>query len=195
MTSRFGFSRALDVLRTADGVIFLVTLAAALPSSNSTRAQESAFPSRVTNFSAESTGSGIVLTWDAPAEGSVVGYRIHRQWLSDGLEELTSLVDTHTSDTTYTDTKIEPGVLYLYHVRALFTDGALGDWSRSLNARALTALPGVVPPSPPVYRWRVVHGELPPGLFLDESTGRLYGIPGEAGRYSVKVKVQRMDNE
>ena len=167
-----------------------------LVSSNATGAQESAFPDRPTNIRAESTGAGIILTWDAPIEGAVVGYRIHRQWLSaDGSDELTSVVDTHTSDTWYTDTSIEPGVLYLYHVRAIFTGGAMGEWSRSLNARALDALPGVTPPAPPVYRWSIVQGELPPGLFLDESTGRLSGVPGDVGHYSVRVKVQRMDNE
>ena len=163
-----------------------------LVSSNATGAQESAFPSRPTNVRAESTGAGIILTWNAPTEGTVVGYRIHRQWLSS---ELTSVVDTRTSDTTYTDTRIEPGVLYLYHVRALFTSGEMGEWSRSLNVRALDVLPGVAPPAPRVCRWRIVRGELPPGLFLDESTGRLYGVPGEAGSYGVRVKVQCVDNE
>ena len=171
----------------------LISMAAVLPSSNAARAQEAGIASRPTNLRVATTGSGIILTWDAPREGVVVGYRIARIQLDDGgLEQLTRMVDTHSTDTTYTDVRIEPGVLYLYYVRAVFNNGAMGDWSRGVGARALSSLPGI---PPPVYIWKVVHGEMPPGLFLNESTGEFYGTPGEIGRYNVVVERQRVDTE
>ena len=168
----------------------VISMAAVLPSSNAARAQETGIASRPTNLRAATTGSGIILTWDAPREGDVVGYRIARVWLDDrGIEQLTQMVDTHSTDMTYTDVRIDPGVLYLYYVRAVFNNGRMGDWSRAVSARALSSLPGI---PPPVYIWRVVYGELPPGLFLNESTGEFYGTPGETGRYNVVVERQRV---
>ena len=181
-------------------ILFLAALAALvsiaiLPSSNAARAQEMSIASRPTTLRAEATGAGIVLTWGAPNEGSVIGYRVARIWQDDrGLDDLTSVVDTYSTDTTYTDVRIEPSVLYLYYVRAVFRDGALGSWSSGVSVRALSSLPGIPPPTPPVYIWRVVQGELPEGLFLNERTGEFYGAPGEIGHYRVIVERQRVDD-
>lgn len=187
-----GDTRVVDL---KGGILLLAALAAlvsiaVLPSSNAARAQETGIASRPTNLRAAATGSGIILTWGAPSEGDVAGYRIARVWLDDrGIEQLTRVVDTHSADTTYTDVRIDPSVLYLYYVRAVFNNGRMGDWSRGVSVRALSSLPGI---PPPVYIWRVVYGELPPGLFLNESTGEFYGTPGEVGRYNVVVERQRV---
>ena len=192
----------IPTLRLTGRILLLVVLGtvvsvALLSSSNGTRAQEtpSAFPDRPTNLRAESTGAGIVLSWDAPVEGPVAGYRIARIWLdSAGLENLTRVVDTHSTSTTYTDVRIEINVLYVYYVRAIFGNGTTGSWSRAVNVRALSALPAIPTPRPPEYRWYVVQGELPPGLFLDQRTGQLYGVPGEVGHYNVMIQRQRIDD-
>ena len=46
----------------------------------------------------------------------------------------------------------------------------------------LTAWGGTEP-----YRWRVVFGELPPGLSLDSDTGLISGVPTQQGDYEFKI--------
>ncbi len=41
----------------------------------------------------------------------------------------------------------------------------------------------------PPYHWRPVGGNLPPGLALDEDSGRITGTPKEAGLWTVEVTV------
>lgn len=41
----------------------------------------------------------------------------------------------------------------------------------------------------PPYRWRLVEGQLPPGLVLDETSGRVSGIPQEAGTWRARLAV------
>ncbi len=179
-------------------ILFLAALAALvsiaiLPSSNAARAQEMSIASRPTTLRAEATGAGIVLTWDAPNEGSVIGYRVARIWQDDrGLDDLTSVVDTYSTDTTYTDVRVEPSVPYVYYVRAVFSDDTVGSWSRAVNARSLPILPGIPTSGSPVFRYSVVQGELPPGLFLDGRTGELYGTPSQVGHYRVLIQRQRI---
>ena len=40
----------------------------------------------------------------------------------------------------------------------------------------------------PLY-WSIAGGSLPPGLFLDSSTGRISGLPQKSGRYTFTVEV------
>lgn len=47
--------------------------------------------------------------------------------------------------------------------------------------------------SPP-YKWQVIAGELPPGLALDETNGKIAGTPTSATRCVVTVEVQDSDN-
>jgi hypothetical protein len=60
------------------------------------------------------TGSGIVLTWQAPATGPVTGYRVYRSTSPFALAPLTTVGNV----TTFTDTATVPGVLYYYVVTA-----------------------------------------------------------------------------
>ena len=83
-------------------------------------------------------GSGVSLTWDAPAEetASITGYAILR---AVGEAELTVLVaDTSSTATSYTDaTATEAGATYAYQVKALRD----GEESQASN-RAQVQVPG-----------------------------------------------------
>ena len=65
----------------------------------------------------------VTLTWDAPAQdaSSVTGYEVLRRRPNEGEDSLTILVaDTESTGTTYVDaTANEPGVRYIYGVKAL----------------------------------------------------------------------------
>ncbi len=64
-------------------------------------------------------GRGVALRWTAPAEdaASVTGYEVLR---AQGKAELTTLADTDSTDTTYTDeTATAAGETYAYQVKAL----------------------------------------------------------------------------
>ena len=75
------------------------------------------------NLTAAIADGGVILTWDAPAEdaASVTGYEILRRRPKEGEATLLVLVaDTGSTATTYVDaTASEPGVRYVYRVRAL----------------------------------------------------------------------------
>ena len=68
----------------------------------------------------------VILSWTAPAEdaGSVDGYEILRRRPMEGESTLATLVaDTESTATTYTDaTANEPGVRYVYRIKALRGD-------------------------------------------------------------------------
>jgi len=46
----------------------------------------------------------------------------------------------------------------------------------------------------PPYTWKILDGNLPPGLSLDPQTGGITGIPTVAGRYTVTMEAKDMDN-
>ena len=70
------------------------------------------------------------------------------------------LVVTNQSDT------LSPGVVGEDYNANLFVDGGVPD-----------------------YTWSLVSGQLPPGLALSESPGRITGVPTEAGTFSFVVRV------
>ena len=77
------------------------------------------------NLAAEVDSCGVSLSWDAPSEdaGSVTGYRLLRD--QDGEE--TSILDTASTSTSYTDNAVSRGETYGYKVKALRADTASGD--------------------------------------------------------------------
>ena len=101
-------------------------------------------PGRAVNLAAAEAGGAVTLTWDAPADGGAPsGYVILRRApeLSEGnlrtLSDNTgSAVTTHA--TTYTDTSVQPGVKYIYRVKALNGAGQ-GDPSRPAQIRTAAA--------------------------------------------------------
>ena len=96
------------------------------------------------NVRAVTQNSGAVeLTWDAPQDGTVTGYRIERRRAGGGRSDQqgsvgrhrndhTLVEDTGSADTGYTDKSAEKGVEYEYRVSARNESGAgeESDWVR-----------------------------------------------------------------
>ena len=77
-------------------------------------------------------GEGVVtLTWNAPDDAnSVFNYRILRHRPEEGEPEPLVYVEyTNSRATSFTDTAVEPGVLYVYRVQAADAFGYLGEAS------------------------------------------------------------------
>ena len=90
-------------------------------------------------LTAEASGGAVVLTWTAPVvDYQVSSYHILRHRPEQGEAEPLVYVDqTSNDDTSYTDTEVEPGVLYVYRVKAIINFfGDLGDASDAAQIRA-----------------------------------------------------------
>ena len=76
-------------------------------------------PSRPYGLTATASGRTVVLNWKPPAVFPYLyDYQILRHRPELGETEPLVYVDTGTDETTYTDTDVEPGVLYVYRVKA-----------------------------------------------------------------------------
>ena len=87
-------------------------------------------PSIPRRFQADAQSTGVVITWLEPKEsgtgGAVNGYNL---WRHDGAGWTEFVVNTGTTDTTYTDTTtLEAGKRYEYTMRARNTTGP-GEWT------------------------------------------------------------------
>ena len=90
-------------------------------------------------LTAEASDGAVVLTWTAPVvDYQVSSYHILRHRPEQGEAEPLVYVDqTPNKDTSYTDTEVEPGVLYVYRVKAIVNwMGDLGDASDAAQIRA-----------------------------------------------------------
>ena len=113
-------------------------------SDGSSTSEPSNRPGRAVNLAASEADGAVTLTWDAPADGGAPsGYMILRRApeLSEGnlrtlSDDTGSAVTTHA--TTYTDTSVQPGVKYIYRVKALNGVGQ-GDPSRPAQIRTAAA--------------------------------------------------------
>ena len=78
--------------------------------------------------------AAVELTWDAPGDATVIGYRIARRSSGGGRSEEQTLVeDTGSADNGYTDKSAKSGVEYEYRVSARTEDG-LGEASEWVSA-------------------------------------------------------------
>ena len=77
-------------------------------------------PGRAVNLAASEADGAVTLTWDAPADGGAPsGYMILRRAPGLGQRDLRTLTeDTGSAATTHTDTGVQPGVKYIYSVKA-----------------------------------------------------------------------------
>ena len=90
-------------------------------------------------LTAEASGGAVVLTWTAPVVDYVVSsYHILRHRPEQGeAEPLVYVNQTPNGDTAYIDTEVEPGVLYVYRVKAIINVfGDLGEASDAAQIRA-----------------------------------------------------------
>ena len=89
-------------------------------------------------LTAEASDGAVALTWTAPVvDYQVSSYHILRHRPEQGEAEPLVYVDqTPNKDTSYTDTEVEPGVLYVYRVKAIVNwMGDLGDASDAAQIR------------------------------------------------------------
>ena len=100
-----------------------------------TAAVSAALPPPPNNVRAVTQESGAVeLTWEAPQDATVTGYRIERRRAGEGLRDNHTLVeDTGSPDTSYTDQSAEEGVEYEYRISARNESGPgeVSDWVRA----------------------------------------------------------------
>ena len=90
-------------------------------------------------LTAEASDGAVVLTWTAPVvDYQVSSYHILRHRPEQGEAEPLVYVDqTPNKDTSYTDTDVEAGVLYVYRVKAIVNwQGDLGEASDAAQIRA-----------------------------------------------------------
>ena len=88
-------------------------------------------------LSAVAENGQVTLAWNAPDDANAVfNYRILRHRPENGEPEPLVYVDyTGSRNTAYTDTAVEPGVLYVYRVQAADLFGFLGEASESTSVR------------------------------------------------------------
>ena len=82
-------------------------------------------PAAPQSLTAVSNSDGtITLTWEAPNDASVTGYRILRRIPSNNETTLRVYVqNTNSTSTTYTDTNAPTGAIYVYRVKAINSAG------------------------------------------------------------------------
>ena len=77
----------------------------------------------------------VTLTWDAPNDDSVIGYRVLRRRPTEGEKTLLVYVeDTGSTATVFTDTDVAVGIRHLYRVKAINVAGLSG-WSNYVRAK------------------------------------------------------------
>ena len=94
-------------------------------------------PSGPDGLVAAVSGDAVVLTWNAPVGFDYLyDYQVLRHRPELGEPEPLVHVDTGSSETTYTDTDVEPGVLYVYQVKAANYSARLSKASEPVEIRA-----------------------------------------------------------
>ena len=89
-------------------------------------------------LSAVAENGQVTLTWNAPDDGNAVfHYRILRHRPEQGRAGAAGVrgLHRHSRATAYTDTEVEPGVLYVYQVQAADLFGFLGEASEPTSVR------------------------------------------------------------
>ena len=102
-------------------------------------------PDRPYGLTAAVSDGAVVLTWKPPVGQSYMyDYQILRNRPELGeAKPLVHVEYTETDETTYTDTDVEPGVLYVYRVKAVVdVFGRLGEASEPVEIRTAEPTPG-----------------------------------------------------
>ena len=109
--------------------------------------QEGDPPDKPTGLTGTIAHDQVILIWDDPDDETDTSYQILRR--DTAIHEIGRfeplMDDTGNTDTTYTDTTVEPGQRYVYRVKARNANG-LSDWSSYFNAKVPAGPP---PPAAP----------------------------------------------
>ena len=119
-----------------DEVLTSAATAAVLSSNQEVERPASEPTDRPHDLRAVAQAGVVVLTWNAPDDGSAATYRILRHRPEEGEPDPLVYVD-YTLDraTRYVDTEVEPGTLYTYSVKAADFFGLLGPSSDPASVR------------------------------------------------------------
>ncbi len=137
----------MSILRRFDLTLALITLAVALmlAGSHPVLAQQDTVPATPSRPTVSSLAhNSVTITWTDPDDSSITGYQILRRNVAIHAQRVFEVIedDTGSSDTSYTDTTVEPETRYRYRVKARNAD-ELSEWSKV--ARATTP----ADPTPP----------------------------------------------
>ena len=99
-------------------------------------------PSRPYGLTATVSDGAVVLTWKPPVVFPYLyDYQVLRNRPELGETEPIVYVDTGTAETTYTDTEVEPGALYVYRVKAANYFNRLSQASEPVEIRIPQSVP------------------------------------------------------
>ena len=118
-------------------------------------------PSRPYGLTTVVSDGAVVLTWNPPVGFQFLyDYQILRYRPELGETEPIVYVDTGTAETTYTDTDVEPGALYVYRVKAANYFNSLSQASEPVEIRTPESLTSAVTDpvaSPPTTLTASIH--------------------------------------
>lgn len=122
------------------------------------------------DLAASSTETSVDLDWTAPRSGFIVGYNVYRAEASFASpDEAIQLTTSPLSETSFSDTDIEPGRTYVYRVTAVTEEG---EESALSDAAEVILYPSTV-------RANVTR---PFGSLNDTESYRLVALPGAVNR-------------
>jgi predicted CXXCH cytochrome family protein len=106
-------------------------------------------PAVPTAVSASPINSNTVsLTWNAPADTDLVGYKIYRKLASDSSYPATPVASSGTNS--YNDATVQPNVNYTYKIVAVDSGGLESAGAETtVQTPEVTSTPDLVPPVPP----------------------------------------------
>ena len=135
-------------------------------------------------LSAVAENGQVTLAWNAPDDANAVfHYRILRHRPEQSEPEPLVYVDyTHSRATAYTDTEVQPGVLYVYRVQAADLFGFLGEASEPTSVRMPESNANLPATGAPVISGTVQVGE--------SLTADIMGIADEDGRENAAFSYQ-----
>ena len=90
-------------------------------------------PAAPTGVTADASHNSVTLSWTAPSQGTVTGYKVFRGSETDSLSAITQ--DTGNTSTEYTDSTVDAETTYFYAVLVLSQDG---DGQQSATVSATT---------------------------------------------------------
>ena len=142
-------------------------------------------PVRPHGLTAAVSDGAVVLTWSPPVGFSYLyDYQILRNRPELGETEPIVYVDTGTAETTYTDTDVEPGVLYVYRVKSANYFNRLSQASEPVEIRTPQFVPTA---NSPASGTPTISGTAQVGETLTANTS---GISDEDGLDNVSFTYQ-----
>lgn len=114
-----------------------------------------------------------------PASGHISG-----QPTASGSFTFTVRVTDNNGNTATRQLTINVSVLTITNVNTTLKQWTVGQEYGNAPVEQITAAGGATP-----YTWSISGGNLPNGLSIDPSTGRIFGVPSQSGQFLFTVKV------